>query len=237
MIFPERRAIIARLVRILLGAYARAGAITMSPAAVKEIFEPLLDRYWFTFLAVGVALVCVAALGQIPWIGDIRNQGFANVLLIIGAVLVVVSILLVWRDSLQQGSFLFTPPDELRSEPPLKVKFSGIFGGLRSKDKMWLFTQGTRNAEPVYWPYREVDFSDKTRWSVNYETVNYKDGDVRIFQFYLVGAEGQALIKCYRRLNEGLANPHKTPWMPIGTLTSDIRPIGKQFQVKLLMPK
>ena len=207
------------------------------PNTVKEIFEAIIEKRWATFLAIGIALLSVASLGKIPWLGQISNANILNVLVVVGVVLIIFSILLAWFEGETKGISFARPPDIMTSNPPLRFRLTGTVSRKLKRDKLWLFTQGTYRRDRAYWPYKEVEFSSKTEWSIDYETKRYEDDDVRTFCFYLVGLDGQALVQCFDEMNHHFAVPRNEPWLPIIELTSDIRPLGEPFRVTLRKSK
>jgi hypothetical protein len=62
-------------------------------------------------------------------------------------------------------------------------------------------------------------------WTCRYSAQNFKEGDKRELQLYIVGKDGQKLIRCYRRINERHVakseNKEKPGYEAIPELVSD----------------
>jgi hypothetical protein len=91
--------------------------------------------------------------------------------------------------------------------------------------ELWVFSSGGSS----HWPYAPMIKSGRARtWTCNYDApLGYRSGEERLLRLFLVGKNGQALIRCYSDLNQILVAPDRG-WIGLSAsnFTDDMVKVG-----------
>ena len=154
--------------------------------------------------------------------------------LIAGAGIWVIAVLLLARGSdpsSNESEIAITAPEPNdHVAPPFNV--SGRGKALPTGLELWVFTISSAGSRAKYWPHACCEIKDGA-WAVSIAAKQWKPGDKRRFGAFLVGRNGQALIRHYFTAGEVLAPHGDPPWPAITTLTSDIVQCGSAREVYL----
>jgi hypothetical protein len=218
-------------------------------------FSAVIERFWLAFLVAGLASVYVGALGKSPYSGDALSNNYSGpVLMVVGILLIVASIFFIVKKELAQPK-----PDPVDLKLPsidaddydLRIKKPGSNNTLISPIEitgtiakrlpdgleLWLVNHGRREGQDEYWLQDKVFIPADRSWTYRYTAYGFKEGDTRELQFYIVGKDGQRLIRCFRRINERHVakseNKEKPGFEAIPELTSDFVKAGAPLNLFL----
>jgi hypothetical protein len=119
------------------------------------------------------------------------------------------------------------------AQVPAPVDLSGtIKKPLPVGSELWLFTTGRSGDDNAFWAQDAVRRSGKT-WTIRYTPRDFKPGDRRSLQLFVVGPDGQALISYFKRVNRHFAAPSGKPWVGISKLTADMIAVSDPFDLTL----
>lgn len=127
----------------------------------------------------------------------------------------------------------FKPPGRKFTKAPITV-WARQENPLPPGTELWLFTQGDQSGHTAWWAQNA--FTGGKKCSADYYPRDWKHGEKRTLQLFLVGPDGQALIAYFRNVNQLLSLPQNKHWIGITKLTSDMHPIGASFQITLEHP-
>jgi hypothetical protein len=183
-------------------------------------FSAVIERFWLAFLVAGLASLYVGALGKSPYSGDVLSNNYAGpVLMVVGILLIAASIFFIVTKELatpkpeatdlkapaisadKYGVKIKKPRTTNTVMPPVEIT-GGMTKNLPAELQLWLVNHGGRDGNDEYWPQNRVLVPTDGNWVHQYHTRNFKEGDQRELQFYIVGREGQKLIRCFRHINE-----------------------------------
>ncbi|MGO8914545.1 MAG: hypothetical protein ACLQJR_01395 [Stellaceae bacterium] len=219
----------------------------VSPSLVRAV----TDKVGIACLIAALLLLACGATGQVPGFAPIKEPIFQWLLIVLGALLLVPSVaLLVMELRAKPASPSSSPsvvpdPEKLGfaiTEPKIDapqretINFAGTLKRRPPKGfEIWLILmEGQPGSAINYWPYRPLHISSprkkQVRWSVTYVAKPKKPSERRRLHFYLVGPDGQKLIRLYSKLNSHFEKPDGA-WDGIVDFTSDITPIGDPIAV------
>jgi hypothetical protein len=226
---------------------------------MDRYLRAFIDRIWLAFLVAGLASLYVGALGKSPYSGDVLSSNYSGpVLMVVGILLIAASIFFIVKKELQppmpdtadlklpainaKDYALTIEEPENNSTRTSLIKITGtVAKGLPDELELWLVNHGGREGQVEYWPQDKVSIpagkNKKQNWTHLYKAQNFKEGDKRELQFYIVGKDGQKLIRCFRRINERHVakseNKEKPGYEAIPELVSDFVKVGDPLRLFL----
>jgi hypothetical protein len=211
--------------------------------SLTKALQTVSDHGWLAFLLTGLAFVAIGAPGLLRKYGvEVIDDATRVVLLGFGLVLIIVSLFMKIREDKLRSQVttaqrpgaidaklydvqITVPKSNTSASAPVSVE-----GKMKKRPpegiELWLFTAGEPHGERSYWPQDKVNINSKTSWQFTYKPANWKSGDTREIEMFLVGPDGRHLISFYRKTNSQYAK--SSPWEPISKsqLTSDIVSCG-----------
>lgn len=120
--------------------------------------------------------------------------------------------------------------------PPLTISGT-VKKALPKGYELWMVGIGGKKEAPEYWPHRNIEILSDRTWEFDYEPKNFKEGELRRLQLYILGEEGQKLVLCTKYINEqhvktSTMNP-KPGHFPMLRTTSDFFEACPLLRIKL----
>ena len=221
-----------------------------------SIWRSIAERFWLACLVTAIFFLIVGATGTVPFVSQaVANVYFQVLLLIIGLLMLGFSLYAgVTATEVDPGRkqtteprsnninpktygiVIVAPKEGIKITPPVKIQ--GTIKAKLADLELWLVNVGEADGADAYWPQRQVHPEKNNKWSVTYTPPpGFGDGDRRRLRLYLVGKDGQALIKAFRKTHEVLAQPQGLKWVGLTKLTSDMILACDQLQIVLASPK
>jgi hypothetical protein len=217
----------------------------MTATVPRSLLKAISSSFGLICIVVSLVLLGSGATGTAPYFGAISDLWVKVLLLAIGTILLVPAVWLLFVElrlkhapppavgtprlaGVKDLGFAITEPKS-GSEHGSSVQLRGTLKKAPpGKHKIWLIVR----AGPDSWPQMDIPVraGKKTlTWSVDYTPGIDKPKETQSLYFFLVGTDGDALIKLYKRINEHFhfVNPENPEWEAIGDLTSDMLPLGE----------
>jgi hypothetical protein len=209
---------------------------------MKELYDflrKLMERepLVFLFLFLGALLVLIGAAGGWSVIHlVVDGQPGRIVLICFGAILSGVAVYLAWRGdrvpTIDCNTFeisIDSPQNNATCSPPIPI--TGRCKELPEGFELWVFGVSASGSGARYWPQRAADSTrirNEGKWEVTATPTQWKSGDRRTYGVFLVGPNGQTLMK----FRNAVGHESKV-WHAITELTSDIAPCGTTIEISL----
>jgi hypothetical protein len=200
---------------------------------LTELIGRLAENYVLTFLvllAVGAILLATAATGGWPQLYIAVSEplwryviGVCGVLLLIAAVgFVFLERKIPYRPSATRaGVSIDHPADGISVRVPCPV--TGRCKRRPPDSQLRLFIMA---GQEKFWPQDEIRVAPDLSWRTELRAAHFKDGEKRRFAIFLVGKDGQALIRHYTVAGEAVRDIEPKdptrPWPGITALTDDV---------------
>jgi hypothetical protein len=225
----------------------------------RRFWEAITDKEnpWFALLVFGVFLAIAAFLEEIPKTGiKIKGSEYQPLLLACGAVLLLAAVgLAVYRtvrppvsiadqtavekrrpkiNVIGVGDAIKKPRPRKGEKIPSPVMITGTVS--KPPPEGWviyLVGVGSRDQRSTYFPYQEVSLLPDRTWSIEYKS----GSGPRKLQLYLVGEDGQALMKAFWDVNREHLNKSPGSHAPLRALTSDMLPACDPLHVHIAEPQ
>lgn len=100
----------------------------------------------------------------------------------------------------------------------------GSINGLPPQVELWVFTTDHNGPTTRYWPQNRAIIRDDGTWYGKVSGIGGEPGAKRTFGAFLVGTDGQILVKYYKETMAELVQPRKETlkYQPLKMLPSDI---------------
>jgi len=102
----------------------------------------------------------------------------------------------------------------------LPYTLAGPTKPLPSGYNLWLFATSAPGSRPAYWPRSPVQIVGN-RWSLELSAGSFRSAGTKYLAVFLVGRDGEALLRTYKTAMTQLAPPD-SPWPPLIDSTSDM---------------
>jgi hypothetical protein len=188
---------------------------------------------WGVFFYLGVIFIVAAVTGGFAFKTQYTtiNQTFIPFLFVLGVVLIAYTMYREWADSKPRPQAPSKPnPADYKVEvtkPKPGEKLSCPTGSIVIEGKVkrdpkldgldfWYIPSGTSRLFP-----QRISVDIDKKWKIEHRLGEYKAGDHRVFKFYVVGKNAQALYMAYKGINDARQIPGKD-YEPLHVLTDDV---------------
>jgi hypothetical protein len=205
---------------------------------LKEFLKKIIDRVPLLLLLLGVVLLLAGATGGSSYFHVIIEEERWRIALgVVGVALMALGVSLALReppppiDCSAYEISITSPQDNESLNPPITI--TGRCKPLPKDVELWVFSISGAGAGAQYWPQASSEITDGTFRVRAIPGPSAKPGDRRKYGVFLVGPNGQVLVRYFKVAGNQMSAKGITAWPAITGLTNDIVQCGQGREITL----